>query len=187
MGEMAMKKNTGIRILEILLILEILIQTISCMQLEYIEAEASADGSGESSSSSKSLELQMSKHRLEYTGISYYEAILLCNEMSLKEGLDTLYQYDKPVHADDSLFWLPNLKVLENTPGYRLPTREEWSAARESGAMEDVDENIGEWLYKEANSEYSAFELAPNFLKAVGLYRGREGYPVYGLRLAKMQ
>jgi len=162
--------------LKFLGILGILVQT-SCMQLKYVEMEEDI----------QDLKQQVSKHREADTSLSYYDAILLCNKMSLAEGLDTLYQHDNPVFMEDSLFWLPNIKLLENLQGYRLPTKEEWIQAKENGEIEDIDENIGEWLYKEANSEYSTFELAPSFLKAVGLYREREGYPVYGVRVVKVK
>jgi hypothetical protein len=180
MGEMVMKKNIVFAML-----------LVACMQLEYVEITNGAGGissgsGGEQSSSSGFINLQIGRQELEHRGISYYEAILICNKMSLEEGLDTLYQYDKPVFTEDSLFWLPNLKVLENRSGYRLPTREEWILAEENGEIEKLDKNLGEWLYGEAYSQYSVFELAPDFLKAVGLYREREGYPVYGMRVAKV-
>jgi hypothetical protein len=190
MGEVAMKK-----IGKILLIGVIGVQT-TCMQLEYIEEPVAQEGifsssameeQNSSSSEAEILKLQISKHELEFRGVSFYDAILICNEMSRKEGLDTLYQYDKPVFTEDSLIWLPNITVLENRSGYRLPTKEEWVAAWESGEIEKQHEDVGEWLYSQPSSQYSVFELAPNFLKAVGLYREREGYPAYGVRLLKIQ
>jgi len=160
---------------------------ISCMQLEYIELadEEIAICEPSSTSSSASSKAQVSRHELSHKGISYYEAILICNEMSLAEGLDTLYQYGEPIFAEDSLLWLPNIKVLEENSGYRLPTKEEWLQAQENDEMEKLYEDVGEWLYGETNSQYSIYELAPHFLKAVGLYRGREGYPVYGMRVVR--
>ena len=167
---------------------------IACMQLEYIEIPMEDDVSSSSemeievSSSSEAVVpiLQISRYELSYTGISYYDAILLCNKMSIKEGLDTLYQYDNPVFTEDSLFWLPNIKVLENRSGYRLPTKEEWLQAKENGEIEKLNEDVGEWLYGESNSMYGAFELAPHFIKAVGLYREKAGNPVYGMRVVKI-
>jgi hypothetical protein len=181
MGEMDMKK-----------IIVFAMLLVACMQLEYVEIfneakEISSSSEEEqlSSSSSESIKLQIGRQELAHRGISYYEAILICNEMSLEEGLDTLYQHDKPIFTEDSLFWLPNLTLLEDRSGYRLPTKEEWVNAMENGEIEKLDENVGEWLYGEAYSQYSVFELAPHFLKTVGLYREREGYPVYGMRVAK--
>ncbi|MDR2595657.1 MAG: SUMF1/EgtB/PvdO family nonheme iron enzyme [Fibromonadaceae bacterium] len=158
---------------------------IACMQLEYVEipvGEISSSSEMSVSSSSES-SLQIGKYELLYTGISYYDAILLCNKMSIEEGLDTLYQYDKPVFTEDSLFWLPNIKVLENRSGYRLPTKEEWQQAKENGEIEKFRDDVGEWLYGQSNSMYATFELAPHFVKAVGLYREREDGPVYGMRV----
>jgi hypothetical protein len=178
----------------------------ACMQLEYVEippqeeysssseievsscseAEISSSSEVEISSSSEDSILKIEKYELSYTGISYYDAILLCNKMSLENGLDTLYQYDKPVFTEDSLFWLPNIRVLENRSGYRLPTKEEWLAAKENGEIEKLNEDVGEWLYGESNSMYGSFELAPHFIKAVGLYREKAGNPAYGMRVAKV-
>jgi len=168
----------------------------ACMQLEYIEiplvqeeisssSEMEIEVSSSSSEESKPI-LQIGKYELLYTGISYYDAILLCNKMSLEEGLDTLYQYDRPMFTEDSLFWLPNIKVLENRSGYRLPTKEEWLQAKENGEIEKLNEDVGEWLYSESNSMYATFELAPHFVKAVGLYREKEGELVYGMRVVKI-
>ena len=185
MGDINMKKiDSGkwlVYIGKILFIWVIWIQT-NCMQLEYIEISTEEILPQEDSSSSA---LQIGEYELSHTGISYYEAILLCNEMSLAEDLDTLYQYDKPIFTEDSLFWLPNIKVLENRSGYRLPTKEEWLEAKENGKIEKLNEDVGEWLYSESNSIYGIFELAPNFLKAVGLYREKEGNPVYGMRVVR--
>jgi hypothetical protein len=187
---MAMKK-----IGKILLIGVIGVQT-NCMQLEYIEEsveqeEISSSTSMEEQSSSSFEEevpkLQISKHELEFRGVSFYDAILICNEMSRKDGLDTLYQYDKLVFTEDSLIWLPNITVLENRSGYRLPTKEEWVAALENGEIEKLHEDVGEWLYSQPSSQYSVFELAPGFLKVVGLYREREGYPAYGVRVVRVE
>jgi hypothetical protein len=173
----------------------------ACMQLEYVEIplvqeeissssemEVSSSSEVEISSSSETIVpiLQIGKHELSHTGISYYDAILLCNKMSLEEGLDTLYQYGKPVFTEDSLFWLPNIKVLENRSGYRLPTKEEWQQAKENGEIEKLNDDVGEWLYGESNSMYANFELAPHFVKAVGLYREKAGNPLYGMRVVKL-
>jgi len=166
---------------------EELLSSSSSQEEEPLSSSSSQEEEELSSSSSETIiEPQIGKQELTHKGISYYEAILICNAMSLEEGLDTLYQYDKPIFTEDSLFWLPNIKVLENSPGYRLPTKEEWVSAMENGEIEKLDEDVGEWLYGEVNSEYSIFELAPHFLKTVGLYKEREGYPIYGMRVVRV-
>jgi hypothetical protein len=179
MGEMGMRKILSIGLAGGLWLY------ISCMQLEYIEFTDVNEEIAIQEPSSASSNLQMDRNELSRKGISYYEAILICNEMSLADGLDTLYQYEKPIFAEDSLFWLPNIKVLEENSGYRLPTKEEWLRAKENGEIEKLYADVGEWLYSETNSQYSIYELAPHFLKTVGLYRGREGFPVYGMRVVR--
>jgi len=179
MGEMDMRKILSIGLAGGLWL------CISCMQLECIEIADVGEKIAIQEPSSASSKLQIAKHELSQKGISYYEAILICNELSLAEGLDTLYQYEKPIFVEDSLFWLPNIKVLVENSGYRLPTKEEWLRAKESGEIEKLYADVGEWLYSETNSQYSVYELAPHFLKTVGLYRARDGYPVYGMRVVR--
>ena len=101
---------------------------ISCMQLDYIEIPIIEEIIEHKED--PAFELQMGSYELAHEGVSFYEAILICNKMSLEEGLDSLYQYDEPVLAGD-YFWLPNIEVLENRSGYRLPTKEEWLLAME--------------------------------------------------------
>jgi len=170
----------------------------ACMQLKYADDDEQQMGTKSSSSSRASgssssiySKLQMGKLDTNFKkGISYYKAIMRCNEMSLEENLDSLYQYDMPeyIMGDTSIFWLPNIKILEGRSGYRLPTRAEWSKAYENGEIKDVDKNIGEWLYREAaNSKNSEFELAPDFYRAVGLYKASiDGSLVYGMRAVKI-
>jgi hypothetical protein len=127
------------------------------------------------------LKTKMGETRL-YTGINYYEAIRICNEKSLEEDLDTLYQHDKHSFVGGGPdFWLPNIKVLEGRSGYRLPTKEEWIKAQ--GEIKDFNEDISEWIYIESNSEIATFELAPSFSTRVsGLSKG----PNYGMRVVKV-
>ena len=159
----------------------------SCMQLEYAQSSNSPSKETEIEIPiEQNLILEFGLHELEHRGISYYEAILRCNKMSLEEGLDTLYEYGEKIFAEDSLFWLTEMKVRENLSGYRLPTRDEWVEAEENGEFEKIDDNVGEWLYSETQSQFSVLELAPHFKKTVGLYKEREGYPIFGMRVVKV-
>jgi hypothetical protein len=179
MGEVGMRKILLIGLIGVL---------TSCMQLS--EVEVCPDGpcptGNTSQGGSGNPKLKMDKRRLTNKGISYYEAILICNEKSKEEGLDTLYQYDEPRLTGGLYIWLPNIKVLKDRSGYRLPTKEEWIQANENDEMEDIDEDIGEWLYKENNKEYTLFELAPKFLSSVGLYGKGDKYSIYGMRVLKV-
>ncbi|GHV12618.1 hypothetical protein AGMMS49938_05540 [Fibrobacterales bacterium] len=118
--------------------------------------------------------------------VSFYEAILLCNKVSKSSGFDTVYVYDKKNLVSDSLIYLENLRILEGAKGYRLPTKEEYLFANENGFIEKINPELAEWLYSAPTTEYSLFELSPNFIKTVGLYRFRTDYPPYGLRLLRV-
>jgi hypothetical protein len=163
---------------------------MNCMQLEYAEnsnlpKETEIE---EEIPIEQTLTLEFGLNELEQKNISFYEAILLCNKISIEENLDTLYEYSEKFFVDDSLFWLTNLKVRKNLQGYRLPTKEEWVEAFENGKIEKLDENIGEWLFveTESQSQFSVMELAPHFKKTVGLYKEREDYPIFGMRLVRV-
>ncbi|MDR3001077.1 MAG: SUMF1/EgtB/PvdO family nonheme iron enzyme [Fibromonadaceae bacterium] len=176
-------RNIGYAVLlKILLIGVIGVQT-ACMQLS--EVEVSANGKS-SSSGSEGFKWQVSPLREDNTNINYYDAILICNQMSRNNSLDTLYQYDEPapISLGSSIFWLPNIKILENRSGYRLPTKEEWLSALANDEMKDFDEeeNIKEWLYGTANTQHGTFELAPEFQRTAGWSRA----PNYGMRVVKV-
>lgn len=82
-----------------------------------------------------------SLQRLE-TGISWYNAILFCNEKSKAEGLDTIYSYTKIKGAPGS----PKCRLVEvkELPGegYRLPKLDEARMVMRCGT-ELYDNNLG--------------------------------------------
>jgi hypothetical protein len=189
MGEMGMRKlgNREWLVAGNWRMLIIGVMVVGCMQLDTIEYFASSSSSLIPSSSSKII-IEISPMRLDTTGISYYDAVLICNKMSLDEGLDTLYQYDELLLIDDypDIFWLSNIRILEDRSGYRLPTREEWEQAKEKGEIDDADENVGEWIYRKASSQYAYFYLAPSFVAHIGIYREKSDGPIYGMRVLKV-
>lgn len=63
--------------------------------------------------------------------LSFYDAVLLCNQLSKRDGLDTLYSYATHIQLNANEIWLENLKLRtdESLTGYRLPTNHEWNTA----------------------------------------------------------
>ncbi len=70
--------------------------------------------------------------------ISWYEAVLYCNALSKREGLDTVYSYDAYCEIIGSCpYNLENLRIHYERAGYRLPTEAEWEYALKSSPGED--------------------------------------------------
>jgi formylglycine-generating enzyme required for sulfatase activity len=60
---------------------------------------------------------------LPLCGVSWYDAVALCNEMSVSAGLPVAYSIDGPEVSWD-----------RSSPGYRLPTEAEWQHACTAGS-----------------------------------------------------
>jgi len=61
--------------------------------------------------------------------VNWFDAVLFCNELSKKVGLDTAYVYDS---VEESRY-LSNLSIDYSVESVRLPTEMEWEAAYRAG------------------------------------------------------
>ena len=82
-------------------------------------------------------ELLLAEGNLPATGISWYEAVALCNKLSILYGLKPCYSIkgktDPAVWSRDASAW-EKLKCDFYADGYRLPTEAEWGFAAQSGS-----------------------------------------------------
>lgn len=115
-------------------------------------------------------------------GVTWYDAILFCNRLSLLEGLTPAYQVTGVTNwntatapTSDNTDW-NNATILVGSDGYRLPTKAQWEYAAKGGngspsnyiyAGSNIVDDVA-WDYNNSNSRTHEVGLkTPNEL---GLY-----------------
>ena len=108
------------------------------------------------------------KDSLPVVNVSWYDAVLFCNALSKKVGLDTVYSY-KSVGDEN---FLEDLKIDYSVEGIRLPTEIEWEVAAHGGVYESAN-----YWGSEPASDYAYYgqskgptEVAQFIPNAYGLY-----------------
>ena len=117
-------------------------------------------------------------------GLSWYDAIVFCNKLSIKEGLNTVYYIPGKANPEE---WdtIPgssdtdwnNMKMQEGVNGYRLPTEAEWEYACRAGtdpawlwSFGSTDTNAGSYAWYDVNSGGMTHQVGTKAPNDFGLY-----------------
>jgi formylglycine-generating enzyme required for sulfatase activity len=114
--------------------------------------------------------------------VNWYEALIFCNKLSLKEKLKPVYRVNGKVNPDDwgtaptdeeTATW--HVEWVHGANGYRLPTESEWEYAARGGSESQNFKYAGGntpddvlWYYE--NSETQSHQIGKKAPNELGLY-----------------
>jgi formylglycine-generating enzyme required for sulfatase activity len=102
--------------------------------------------------------------RLPATGVSWFDAVRFCNDLSEEQGLQPCYDI-----AGDQVTW------MHDADGYRLPTEAEWEYAARAGTATrwfcgDTPTELGRYAWYSENSKHHLHAVGKKAPNPWGLY-----------------